>query len=156
MQTKAERRESNAIQSCHWTISFLKRWLLGTHAGAAHPKHLHAYLDEYAFRHNRRKTNGVGRIAARVIERRRGEGVKGNATAAGANGTRDLSKLMCEIAPKGSSFGSILLRAATVGFAPLCGRTNVSGSECLADLIIDDVCNQLKSDGYAGCWVAAY
>ena len=32
-------------------------------------KHLQAYLDEFAFRHNRRKTNGVGRIAARVIEK---------------------------------------------------------------------------------------
>jgi transposase-like protein len=68
VQTKAERRENDAIQSCHWTISLLKRWLLGTHAGAVRPKHLQAYLDEYAFRHNRRKTNGVGRIAARVIE----------------------------------------------------------------------------------------
>jgi len=68
VQTKAERRESDVVQSCHWTISLLKRWLLGTHAGAVHPKHLQAYLDEYAFRHNRRKTNGVGRIAARVIE----------------------------------------------------------------------------------------
>ena len=69
VQTKAERRESDAIQSCHWTISLLKRWLLGTHAGAVAPKHLQAYLDEYAFRYNRRRTNGVGRIAARVIER---------------------------------------------------------------------------------------
>ena len=50
----------------HWTISLLKRWLLGTHAGAVRDKHLQAYLDEFAFRHNRRKTNGVGRIAARV------------------------------------------------------------------------------------------
>ena len=63
-----ERRENDAIQSCHWTISLLKRWLLGTHAGAVAPKHLQAYLDEFAFRHNRRKTNGVGRIATRVIE----------------------------------------------------------------------------------------
>jgi hypothetical protein len=31
-------------------------------------KHLQAYLDEFAFRYNRRKTAGVGRIAARVIE----------------------------------------------------------------------------------------
>ena len=46
----------------------MKRWLLGTLAGAVRPKHLQAYLDEFAFRHNRRKTNGVGRIAARVIE----------------------------------------------------------------------------------------
>ena len=34
VQTKAERRESDAVQGCHWTISLLKRWLLGTHAGA--------------------------------------------------------------------------------------------------------------------------
>ena len=68
VQTKAERRESDAVQGCHWTISLLKRWLLGTHAGAVRDKHLQAYLDEFAFRHNRRKTNGVGRIAARVIE----------------------------------------------------------------------------------------
>ena len=68
VQSKAQRRESDALQVCHWTISLLKRWLLGTHAGAVGPKHLQAYLDEYAFRHNRRKTNGVGRIAARVIE----------------------------------------------------------------------------------------
>jgi hypothetical protein len=45
-----------------------KRWLLGTHAGAVAPKHLQAYLDEYTFRHNRRRTKGGGRIAARLIE----------------------------------------------------------------------------------------
>jgi len=68
IQTKAERREKDAVQACHWTISLLKRWLLGTHAGAVRPKHLQAYLDEFAFRHNRRRTDGVARIAARVIE----------------------------------------------------------------------------------------
>ena len=68
IQTKAERRKNDAVQACHWTISLVKRWLLGTHAGAVRNKHLQAYLDEFAFRHNRRKTNGVGRIAARVIE----------------------------------------------------------------------------------------
>ena len=68
VQTKQERRDSDALQGCHWTTSLLKRWLLGTHAGAVRAKHLQAYLDEFAFRHNRRKTNGVGRIAARVIQ----------------------------------------------------------------------------------------
>jgi Zn ribbon nucleic-acid-binding protein/transposase-like protein len=68
IQTKAEKREADAVQACHWTISLLKRWLLGTHAGAVRPKHLQAYLDEFAFRHNRRRTDGVARIAARVIE----------------------------------------------------------------------------------------
>jgi hypothetical protein len=69
VQTKPQRRESDALQVCHGTILLLKRWLLGTHAGAVIPKHLQAYLDEVAFRHNGRKTNGVERIAARVIER---------------------------------------------------------------------------------------
>jgi hypothetical protein len=60
---------SDALQVCHWTISLLNRWLLGTHAGAVAPKHLQSYLDEFAFRHNRRTTNGVGRIAARASSR---------------------------------------------------------------------------------------
>lgn len=69
VQTKQERAENDAVQSCHWTISLLKRWLIGTHAGGVRDKHLQAYLDEFAFRYNRRKTKGVGRIAARVIEK---------------------------------------------------------------------------------------
>ena len=69
VQTKAERQESDAVQACHHAISLLKRWLLGTHAGAVRDKHLQAYLDEFTFRQNRRKTKGVCRIAARVIER---------------------------------------------------------------------------------------
>jgi transposase-like protein len=68
VQTKVERRACDAVQGCHWTVSLLKRWLIGTHAGAVRSKHLQAYLDEFAFRHNRRKTRGVARIAARVIE----------------------------------------------------------------------------------------
>ena len=68
VQTKAERKANDAVQACHSTTSNLKRWLLGTHAGAVSAKHLQAYLDEFAFRTNRRRTNGVARIAARVIE----------------------------------------------------------------------------------------
>lgn len=68
VQTKQERRENDAVQSCHWTVSLLKRWPLGTHAGAVRDKHLQAYLDEFIFRHNRRKTKGTVRIAARVIQ----------------------------------------------------------------------------------------
>lgn len=68
VQTSQERRKKDALQNCHWAISNLKRWLLGTHHGAVREKHLQAYLDEFAFRFNRRKTKGVGRIAARVLE----------------------------------------------------------------------------------------
>ncbi len=68
VQTKEQEQENDAIQNCHWAISYLKRWLMGTHHGAVSAKHLQACLDEFAFRYNRRKTNGVGRIAARVLE----------------------------------------------------------------------------------------
>jgi transposase-like protein/Zn ribbon nucleic-acid-binding protein len=68
VQTKIEKREGDVVQACHWTISLLKRWLIATHAGAVSDKHLQAYLDEFVFRHNRRKTKGVARIAARVFE----------------------------------------------------------------------------------------
>ena len=68
VQTDAERAEHDTLQGVHWTVSLLKRWLLGTHAGAVKPKHLQAYLDEFAFRYNRRKTKGVGRIAARTLQ----------------------------------------------------------------------------------------
>ena len=68
VQTKAERAEADALQVTHRTIALLKRWLLGTHGNAVRAKHLQSYLDEYAFRHNRRGTKGVGRIAARTIE----------------------------------------------------------------------------------------
>ena len=68
VQTPAERRETDALQTVHWVVSVLKRWLLGTHGGAVKTKHLQSYLDEFAFRYNRRKTKGVARITARTIE----------------------------------------------------------------------------------------
>src|SRR5271166_5499075 len=68
VQTQEQKRQKDAVQNCHWAISNLKRWLLGTHHGAVSAKHLQAYLDEFAFRYNRRETKGVGRIASRVLE----------------------------------------------------------------------------------------
>ena len=56
------------LQQCHRVANLLKRWLLGTYHGSASRKHLAAYLDEDAFRFNRRKIRGVGRIAARLIQ----------------------------------------------------------------------------------------
>lgn len=40
----------------HRVFSNLKTWLLGTHHGAVRKQHLQAYLNEYTFRFNRRKT----------------------------------------------------------------------------------------------------
>ncbi len=44
VQTKAERTSNDVVQACHWSTSNLKRWLLGTHAGAVSEKHRQAYL----------------------------------------------------------------------------------------------------------------
>ena len=56
------------LQQCHRVANLLKRWLLGTYHGGVSRKHLWSYLDEFSFRFNRRKTRGVGRIAARLLQ----------------------------------------------------------------------------------------
>jgi hypothetical protein len=43
------------LPRAHRAVSNLKAWLHGTHRGVGDP-HLQAYLDEYTFRHNRRRT----------------------------------------------------------------------------------------------------
>lgn len=47
--------EEPFLPRAHRAISNLKAWLHGTHRGAS-PKHLPVYLDEFTFRHNRRRT----------------------------------------------------------------------------------------------------
>jgi len=56
------------LDHVHRVISLLKRWLLGTHQGAVTPGHLQAYLDEYAFRFNRRLSTHRGNLFLRLIE----------------------------------------------------------------------------------------
>ena len=46
---------SRVLPRVHRAISNLKSWLQGTHHGVS-PKHLQPYLDEFAFRFNRRRT----------------------------------------------------------------------------------------------------
>jgi len=43
------------LPRAHRAISNLKAWLHGTHRSTSQ-RHLQAYLDEYVFRHNRRRT----------------------------------------------------------------------------------------------------
>jgi hypothetical protein len=49
-------------------VSLLKRWLPGTHSGAVQGMHLQAYLDEYVFRFNRRKSTKRGLLFYRLLE----------------------------------------------------------------------------------------
>jgi len=52
---KGAKDPSKVLRHAHRAISNLKAWLLGTHHGVS-PKHLQPYLDEFAFRFNRRRT----------------------------------------------------------------------------------------------------
>jgi transposase-like protein len=47
------------LPRAHRALSNLKTWLQGTHHGVS-PQHLHVYLDEFVFRHNRRRTPLAG------------------------------------------------------------------------------------------------
>ena len=56
------------LPAIHLVFGLAKRWLLGTHHGAVGKKHLAAYLDEFAFRFNRRTARSISHRFARVIE----------------------------------------------------------------------------------------
>ena len=52
----------------HRVISLLKRWLMGTHQGAIGHDHLNDYLDEFAFRFNRRTSASRGKLFYRLAQ----------------------------------------------------------------------------------------
>jgi len=56
------------LDHVHLVISLLKRWLGGTHQGAVTSEHLQAYLDEFAFRFNRRLSQHRGKLFHRLIQ----------------------------------------------------------------------------------------
>lgn len=59
---------SELMPRVHLTFALLKRWLLGTHQGAVSLEHLDAYLDEFTFRFNRRKSRSRGKLFYRLME----------------------------------------------------------------------------------------
>jgi len=62
------KRAGKFFPHVHLIASLLKRWLLSTHQGRVEKEHLQAYLDEYAFRFNRRRSTHVGKIFHRLME----------------------------------------------------------------------------------------
>jgi len=57
-----------SLPGVHRVASLLKRWLLGTHQGAVEADHLQAYLNEFAFRFNRRRSEFRGLLFRRLLE----------------------------------------------------------------------------------------
>jgi transposase-like protein len=52
----------------HRVASLLGRWLLGTHQGRVSPQHLDAYLNEFTFRFNRRRSRRRGLLFYRLLQ----------------------------------------------------------------------------------------
>ncbi len=59
---------SELMPRVHLAVALLKRWLLGTHQGGVSVEHLDAYLDEFTFRFNRRKSRSRGKLFYRLLE----------------------------------------------------------------------------------------
>ena len=56
------------LDHVHLVVSLLKRWLGGTRQGAVTPSHPQAYLDECAFRFNRRLSRHRGKLFYRLMQ----------------------------------------------------------------------------------------
>ncbi len=59
---------NEVLPGVHRVASLVKRWLMGTHQGSFEEDHLQAYLDEFSFRFNRRKSKYRGMLFFRLIE----------------------------------------------------------------------------------------
>jgi transposase-like protein len=57
-----------SMPAVHRVASLQKRWLLGTHQGSVTAEYLDAYLNEFAFRFNRRHSRRRGLLFLRLME----------------------------------------------------------------------------------------
>lgn len=57
-----------SMPGVHRVAALAKRWLLGTHHGAVQPSQLDCYLDEFAFRFNRRTSRSRGMLFYRLLQ----------------------------------------------------------------------------------------
>lgn len=60
--------KDNLTPNVHRIASLLKRWLLGTHQNFVKKSHLEYYLDEFVFRHNRRKAKSRGLLFETLLK----------------------------------------------------------------------------------------
>ena len=64
----SEQEATELLPHVHLVITLVKRWLRGTHQGAVKPAHLQDYLNEYAFRFNRRLSTHRGKLFYRLMQ----------------------------------------------------------------------------------------
>lgn len=66
--SKSNMEAHELLPHVHMVDSLLKRWMYGTHQGRISTKHLEYYLDEYAFRFNRKLSKHRGKLFYRLIQ----------------------------------------------------------------------------------------
>ncbi len=67
-QSQATEAGEELLPHVHLVVSLLRRWLRGTHQDAVTPRHLPAYLNEFAFRFNRRLSTYRGKLFYRLMQ----------------------------------------------------------------------------------------
>ena len=60
--------DQEILPNVHRIASLLKRWMLGTHQSYLNKNKIEYYLDEYAFRYNRRTSTSRGLLFLRLME----------------------------------------------------------------------------------------
>lgn len=68
-----KKEAARTLPHVHLIASLVKRWLNGTHQGRVSPQHLAYYLDEYAFRFNRRMSAHRGKLFYRLVSQAAGQ-----------------------------------------------------------------------------------
>jgi transposase-like protein len=66
--TGSGKKAHELLPHVHMVDSLVKRWLNGTHQGKVSPKYLPYYLDEFAFRFNRKMSTFRGKLFYRLIQ----------------------------------------------------------------------------------------
>lgn len=67
-QSTSAQKPHELLPGVHRVASLLKRWILGTFQGSVSAAHLPAYLDEFTFRFNRRKSVDRGMLFFRLMK----------------------------------------------------------------------------------------
>ncbi len=66
--SKSGKQAHELLPHVHMVDSLVKRWIKGTHQGKISPKHLEYYLDEFAFRFNRKPSTHIGLLFYRLMQ----------------------------------------------------------------------------------------
>ena len=66
--TNSGKKAHEVLPHVHMVDSLVKRWINGTHQGKVSPKYLPYYLDEFAFRFNRKMSTYRGKLFYRLVQ----------------------------------------------------------------------------------------